>query len=120
MASNSNQQKPLPLAGKWSESILRNYGLNTVPEPLMNTERRKIWETQVMFPYSLADQTYAFGGPLPDASSKSAAILDVFPMYKPCSPRAFLDSPHSFNFIKPPNKVFRSAHIMAMRTISLG
>jgi hypothetical protein len=30
-------------------------------------------------------------------------------MYKPCSPRAFLDSPYSFEFIKPPNKVFRSA-----------
>lgn len=109
MASSSVQKRQLPLAGKWSESILRSYNPNTVPEPMMNTERRKIWESQVMFPYSIADRTYAFGGPLPDASSKSAAILNIFPVYKPCEPRAFLDSPYSFNFLKPPNKVFRSS-----------
>jgi hypothetical protein len=109
MASSSGQKHKLPLAGKWSESILRSYNPNTVPEPMMNTERRKIWESQVMFPYSVADKTYAFGGPLPDANSKSAAILNIFPVYKPCEPRAFLDSPYSFNFLKPPNKVFRSS-----------
>jgi hypothetical protein len=109
MTSSSNQKRALPLAGKWSESILRNYGPNSIPEPLMNLERRRIWESQVMFPYSLADQTYAFGGPLPDANSKTAAILNIFPLYKPCSPRAFLDTPYNFNFIKPPNKVFRSS-----------
>jgi hypothetical protein len=62
-----------------------------------------------MFPYSLADKTYAFGGPLPDAKSKTYAIMEIFPMYKPCQPRAFMNSPYNFNFIKPPNKVFRSA-----------
>jgi hypothetical protein len=75
----------------------------------MNTEKRKIWETQVMFPYSLAGRTYAFGGPLPDAKSKNSAIMEIFPVYKPCCPRTFLNSPYNFNFIKPPNKVFRSA-----------
>jgi hypothetical protein len=109
MTSSSNQKRALPLAGKWSESILRNYGPNSIPEPLMNLEQRRIWESQVMFPYSLADQTYAFGGPLPDANRKTAAILNIFPLYKPCSPRAFLDTPYNFNFIKPPNKVFRSS-----------
>jgi hypothetical protein len=109
MASSSNKKWVLPLAGKWSESILRSYGPNTVPEPLMNLERCKIWESQIMFPYSFADQTYAFGGPLPDANCNTAAILSIFPLYKPCSPRVFLDSPFNFNFIKPPNKVFRSA-----------
>ncbi|KAK2382187.1 hypothetical protein QL285_069735 [Trifolium repens] len=109
MASSSNQKRALPLAGKWSESIFTNYGPDTVPEPLVNLERRKLWENLVMFPYSIADQIYAFGGPLPDANSKSAAILSVFPVYKPCSPRVFSESPYNFNFIKPPNKVFRSA-----------
>jgi hypothetical protein len=35
--------------------------------------------------------------------------MNIFPVYKPCKPRAFIDSPYNFNFIKPPNKVFRSA-----------
>jgi hypothetical protein len=78
-------------------------------EPVMNTERRRIWESQVMFPYSITDQVYSFGGPLPDAKSNTAAILNIFPVHKPCKPRAFIDSPYNFNFIKPPNKVFRSA-----------
>jgi hypothetical protein len=61
-----------------------------------------------MFPYSVADQTYAFGGPLPDANSISTAILNIFPLHKPCKPRAFSNSSYNFNFLKPPNKVFRS------------
>jgi hypothetical protein len=60
MASSSGQKPKLPLAGGWSESTLSKYGPNTVLEPVMNSERRRIWETQVMFPYSLADRTFAF------------------------------------------------------------
>jgi hypothetical protein len=62
-----------------------------------------------MFPYSIVDQVYDFGGPLPDAKSKTTAIMEIFPVYKPCKPRAYSNSPYNFNFIKPPNKVFRSA-----------
>jgi hypothetical protein len=79
MASSSNQKRALPLAGKWSESILKRYGPNNVPEPLMNMDRRKLWETLVMFPYSLAGETYAFGGPLPDANNNTAAISSIVP-----------------------------------------
>jgi hypothetical protein len=109
MASSSGKKQKLPLAGGWSELSLKNYAPNTVLELVMNIEKRKIWETQVMFPYSLANKTYAFGGPLPDAKSKSSTIMEIFPVYKPCCPRVFLNSPYNFNFIKPPNKVFRSA-----------
>ncbi|KAK2422198.1 hypothetical protein QL285_032751 [Trifolium repens] len=109
MASSSGQKQKLPLAGGWSELVLQNFAPNTVLEPVMNAEKRKIWETHVMFPYSLANKTHAFGGPLPDAKSKSSTIVDIFPVHKPCKPRAFIDSPYNFNFIKPPNKVFRSA-----------
>jgi hypothetical protein len=65
MASSSGQRRKLPLAGGWSEAVLGKYAPNTVLEPIINTEKRKIWETQVMFPYSVSDNTYAFGGPLP-------------------------------------------------------
>jgi hypothetical protein len=109
MASSSNQPRKLPLTGGWSEAVLGKLAPHTVLEPVMNTERRKVWETQVMFPYSITDRTYAFGGPLPDAKSKTTAIMEIFPVYKPSQPRAFSDSPYDFNFIKPPNKVFRSA-----------
>jgi hypothetical protein len=30
-----------------------------------------------MFPYSLYHNTYAFGGPLPDAKRKTSAIMDI-------------------------------------------
>jgi hypothetical protein len=109
MASSSSQTKKLPLAGGWSEAVLSKLPPNTVLEPVMNTEKRKFWENQVMFPYTIANRTCAFGGPLPNSKSKSAAILSIFPVYEPCKPRAFIDSPYNFNFIKPPNKVFRSA-----------
>ncbi|KAK2440660.1 hypothetical protein QL285_012044 [Trifolium repens] len=113
MASSSGRKHKLPLAGGWSESVLKNYAPNTVLEPVMNTERRKIWETQVMFPYSLVDHTYTFDGPLPDAKSKTTAIMEIFPVYKPCKPRAFLDSPYNFNFIKPPNKELSGNYLKA-------
>ncbi|WJX32837.1 hypothetical protein P8452_21118 [Trifolium repens] len=109
MASGSTQTKKLPLAGGWNEAVLSKLPPNTVLEPVMNTEKRKIWENQVMFPYTIADRTCAFGGLLPNSKSKSAAILSIFPVHEPCKPRAFIDSTYNFNFIKPPNKVFRSA-----------
>jgi hypothetical protein len=105
MASSSNQTRKLPLAGGWSEAVLSKLAPHTVLEPVMNTEKRKIWETQVMFPYSITDRTYAFGGPLPDMKSKSAVIMKIFPVYEPCQPRVFLNSPYNFNFIKPPKSL---------------
>jgi hypothetical protein len=101
MTSSSKQKRALPLADKWSEFILKNYGPNSVSKPLMNVERHKLWETLAMFPYSFADQTYVFGGLLPDANSITAANLDIFPIHKPCSPMVLLDFPFNFNFIKP-------------------
>jgi hypothetical protein len=82
MASSSTQTKKLPLAGGWSETVLSKLPPNTIFEPVMNMEKRRIWENQVMFPYSLADKTHAFGGPLPDAKSKSSTIFDIFPVHK--------------------------------------
>jgi hypothetical protein len=109
MASSSVQAKKLPFAGGWSEAVLSKLPPDTVLEPVMNTERRKIWENQVMFPYTIAGRTCAFGGPLPDAKNKMPAIMKIFPVYEPCQPRAFMNTTHNFSFIKPPNKVFRSA-----------
>jgi hypothetical protein len=62
-----------------------------------------------MFPYTIVDSTCAFGGPLPDAKNRTPTILKLFPVYEPCQPRVFMNTTHNFNFIKPPNKVFRSA-----------
>ncbi|KAK2363341.1 hypothetical protein QL285_088336 [Trifolium repens] len=46
MASSSVQTQKLPLAGGWSEAVLSKLPPGTVREPVMNTEKRKIWETQ--------------------------------------------------------------------------
>jgi hypothetical protein len=35
--------------------------------------------------------------------------MSIFPVYPPCAPRAFISQPYNFSYIKPPNKVFRSA-----------
>ncbi|KAK2409177.1 serine/threonine-protein phosphatase 7 long form protein [Trifolium repens] len=109
MASSSTQTKKLPLAGGWSETVLSKLPPNIVFEPVMNMEKRRIWENKVMFPYTIADYTCAFGGPLPDAKSRTPTIMKLFPVYEPCQTRAFMNTTHNFNFIKPPNKVFRSA-----------
>ncbi|MCI46206.1 hypothetical protein A2U01_0067446, partial [Trifolium medium] len=46
MASGSNTKKSLPLAGTWTDIILKNYGLNQVSEPTLKHDTKEIWETQ--------------------------------------------------------------------------
>ncbi|MCI64750.1 hypothetical protein A2U01_0086008, partial [Trifolium medium] len=46
MASGSNTKEALPLAGKWTDIILRNYGPNQVPEPILKHDTKEIWEKQ--------------------------------------------------------------------------
>ncbi|MCH81851.1 hypothetical protein A2U01_0002644 [Trifolium medium] len=107
MASGSNQQEELPLAGKWTDENLKGYAPNQVPEPV--TRLKSLWETQVIFPYSLNGTTHAFGGPKPDDNNRNKKTMSFFPLYQSSSPRAFLKEPYNFTYIKPTNKVFRSA-----------
>jgi hypothetical protein len=107
MASCSTVEDALPLAGNWKDDDLKNCGPNQVLVPVLRL--KTLWETQMMFPYSLNNTVYAFGGPQPDETNRGRDIMDIFPIYKPCSPRVYLDQPYNFSYIKLPNKVFRSA-----------
>jgi hypothetical protein len=107
MASSSHTKEPLPLAGKWNDEDLKTCGANQVLVPALRL--KKLWETQVVFPYSLNGTVYAFGGPQPDENNRNKDTIPIFPIYKPCSPRVYLNEPYNFSYIKHPNKVFRSA-----------
>jgi hypothetical protein len=107
MASSSVTKDPLPLAGKWTDGDLKLCGPNRVLCPVLRL--KKTWETQVMFPYSLNDTIYAFGGPQPEENNRNKDTIDIFPIYKPCAPRVYTNEPYNFSFIKKPNQVFRSA-----------
>jgi hypothetical protein len=107
MASSSTAKEALPLAGKWNDSDLTLCRPNQVLCPVLRL--KKTWETQVMFPYSLNGTVYAFGCPQPDENNRNKDTMDIFPIYKPCSPRVYINEPYNFSYIKNPNKVFRSA-----------
>ncbi|MCI17072.1 hypothetical protein A2U01_0038219, partial [Trifolium medium] len=89
--------------------MLKDYEANQVPEPTLKLDSKKIWESQVIFPYSLNDTVYAYGGPKPDDNNRNKDTMSIFPVYQPCAPRVFIDEPYNFSYIKPPNKGFRSA-----------
>ncbi|WJX64668.1 hypothetical protein P8452_49418 [Trifolium repens] len=107
MASSSTVREALPLAGKWNDGDLTLCGPNQVLSPILRL--KKTWETQVMFPYSLNGTVFAFGGPQPDENNRNQDTMTIFPIYKPCSPRVYINEPYNFSYIKNPNKVFRSA-----------
>lgn len=109
MASSSGAKKTLPLAGKWTDMTLKHHQPNQVPEPTFNTKQQQIWDKQVLIPYSVDKTVHAFGGPKPDPDNRNKFTMEIFPLYKPCSPRAFIHEPYNFSYLKPPNNVFRSA-----------
>ncbi|PNX59721.1 hypothetical protein L195_g051561, partial [Trifolium pratense] len=109
MASNSNVGKTLPYAGKWTTTVLSSYDEDVVPEPSLRLDLQKVWESQVIFPYSIDNFVHAFGGPKPSDKSRNSKTISIFPVYKPCAPRVFISEPYNFSYIKAPNRVFRSA-----------
>ncbi|PNX61720.1 hypothetical protein L195_g052602, partial [Trifolium pratense] len=108
MASSSNVEKFLPYAGKWTTATLSSYEEDVVPEPSLRTSLQKVWETQVIFPYSINNLVHAFGGPKPDERNCNPNTIPIFPVYKLSTPRVFISEPYNFSYIKAPNRVFRS------------
>ncbi|PNX84427.1 hypothetical protein L195_g040487 [Trifolium pratense] len=104
MASSSNTRKLLPYAGKWTTNTLSTYEEGTVPEPSLRLDLQKIWESQVIFPYSINNLVHAFGGPKPDDKNRNPNTMSIFPIYKLCAPRVFISEPYNFSYIKAPNR----------------
>jgi hypothetical protein len=106
----SNQTFEAPSAGKWKDLLIRKDGEEIVPEPVGSEPEKKIWTTQLMIPFSVKKDTYAFCGPYPPrAEILSKEVNDIFPKYVTCGPRIFEIDPYHFGYLKNPIKLFRSA-----------
>ncbi|MCI60629.1 hypothetical protein A2U01_0081885, partial [Trifolium medium] len=46
MACSSSTNQTLPLAGKWTNTLLQMYAPRQVPEPPLKTETKELWEKQ--------------------------------------------------------------------------
>jgi hypothetical protein len=76
----TNQDFEVPTAGKWKDFLIREDGEEIVPEPVGSEAERKIWTAQVMIPFFVKKDTYAFCGPYqPQAEIVSNEVNGIFP-----------------------------------------
>jgi hypothetical protein len=61
----TNQDYEVPSAGKSKDLLIREDGEEVVPEPVGSEPERQIWTAQIMIPFSVKKDTYAFCGPYP-------------------------------------------------------
>jgi hypothetical protein len=109
----SGDQITVPSVGKWKEFIIREDGEEVVLEPRGDHEKKKIWVSQVMIPFSVNRYVYTFCGPYPYVEVVSKPVNDIFPMHITCGPRIFESTPYNFGYFKNPSKLFRSARYIA-------
>ncbi|CAJ2663131.1 unnamed protein product [Trifolium pratense] len=107
MASSSNKFQ-VPFAGKWSGFSVADDGTKYVPEPKGSKEHREIWESQVMIPFAIDNNVYAFGGPIPDDMNLTREVDEIFPCLETCEPRIFDSKPYNFEYMLTNYKPFRS------------
>ncbi|GAU21853.1 hypothetical protein TSUD_33490 [Trifolium subterraneum] len=77
MADSPQTSDELPIAGKWWRDELKGCESTQVLEP--SRRNKEIWEKQVIFPYSLDNKTYAFGGPKPHENNRNKETISFFP-----------------------------------------
>ncbi|WJX34088.1 hypothetical protein P8452_22236 [Trifolium repens] len=108
MASNLNFE--IPTAGKWKDLRILEDGEEAVLEPSGTEAERKIWNTQLMIPFSIKKEDHAFCGPYPTRSEVLAKeVNDLFPLHVTCGPRIFDSSPYNFGYLNNALKIFRAA-----------
>ena len=56
----SNQDYEIPIAGKWKDLMILEDGEEVVPEPSGSEAERKIWMAQLMIPFIVKKDHYAF------------------------------------------------------------
>jgi hypothetical protein len=49
----SNQDYEVPVAGKWKDLMILEDGEEVVPEPAGSEAERKVWNAQLMIPFSV-------------------------------------------------------------------
>ncbi|WJX77585.1 hypothetical protein P8452_60878 [Trifolium repens] len=100
----------IPTAGKWKDLRILEDGEEVVPEPSGTEAERKIWNSQLMIPFSIKKYDYAFCGPYPTHSETvSKEVNDIFPLHATCEPRIFSSTPYNFGYMKNALKIFRAA-----------
>ncbi|GAU33050.1 hypothetical protein TSUD_152050 [Trifolium subterraneum] len=107
MADSPQTSEELLIAGKWWRDELKGCESTQVLEP--SRRNKEVWEKWVIFPYSLDNKTFAFGGPKPHENNRNKETISFFPSYSHCTPRTFVTGAYNFSNLKPPNKIFRSA-----------
>ncbi|KAK2449848.1 hypothetical protein QL285_009003 [Trifolium repens] len=106
----SNLDFNVPTAGKWKDLRVLEDGEEVVPEPSGTEAESKIWNTQLMIPFSIKKEDYAFCGPYPTrAEVISKEVSDIFPLHVTCEPRIFSSTPYNFGYMKNALKIFRAA-----------
>jgi hypothetical protein len=106
----SNLDFDIPTAGKWKDLRILEDGEEVVPEPSGTEAERKIWNNQLMIPFSIKKCDYAFCGPYPTHSETvSKEVNDIFPLHVTCGPRIFDSTPYNFGYLKNALKIFRAA-----------
>ncbi|KAK2409766.1 serine carboxypeptidase [Trifolium repens] len=66
----------IPIAGKWKDLMILEEGEEFVPEPSGSEAERKIWTAQLMIPFSVKKDHYAFCGPYPPHSEIISKEVD--------------------------------------------
>ena len=54
--------------------------------PPLLEEKRKIYESQVLTPLTISDETHAYMGPLPDPNVDAEKLKEFFPVYHRTKP----------------------------------
>ena len=108
MASNLGFE--IPPAGKWKDLRILEDGEEVVPEPTGTDAERKIWTTQLMIPFSIKKDNYAFCGPYPSHfETISKEVNAIFPLHVTCGSRVFESDPYNFGYLKNSLKLFTAA-----------
>lgn len=74
---NSSKSRTFPSAAKLAQPFTID-GKEYIPEPPFAEEKAKIWRSQVLIPFSLADEPLAFLGPLPENRHPEITKIDSF------------------------------------------
>jgi hypothetical protein len=106
---SEEQQREVPFAGKWRNFIRFDGKEPMVPQPHGDKETAQIWHSELMIPFAVERNVFAFGGPLPDEKSLSLQVSELFPCYKSCEPPIFDEKPFHLGYLNMRNKLFRSA-----------
>jgi len=104
-ATRSNKDKEIPLASNIEAFPVKNNQVHA-PKFDLDTEKAKIWQSQVLISYFVSATVYAFLGPYPDSKLNPKEIMKSFPGYEDRIPRIFSNDTPNISFIS--QMVFRS------------